>query len=697
MLEEYISQAEENGYIVSKNYYNALIDNEEDRINTLKQEQSALLKARDEAVANDEFDKYSEDWYRMCEDIDSVTQAIEAAETATIKWGNEIRNIDWEIFDLMQQRISDITDESEFLIELMSNKKLFDDKGNFTAQGVATTALLAQNYNTNMYQADLAGEEAAKLKQQLENNPYDTTLEEQYRERIAQQREYILAAEDAKNAIVDLVENGIELELEALDEQIQKYQDALSAQKDLYEYSKKVEKQTAEISNLQKQLSSLQGDDSEESKKRIQELKVSLEEAESDLQETEYDKYIADQSALLDNLYTEYELLLNERLDNTDNLIQQVIDGINTAASLSSEQSASLLAALGDEGTLASALGVEGAIASAIVNAVGENGSIKSILNKEVTAVGTTLSSKMNEIWTTEGTGTNAVLAIYGQGFQDKQTTTNNVLNGIKISVDNMVASLNKEATKKTTANKTSSSSIKNPTTNTTNNNKSNTDKKENNSKNLTSDQLTGIAASIWIDGSNSGWGNNPLRSQRLIDKFGEDTAKKIQNIINAQGASGGLYNFWKKNNFNLDKYKYNAFKLGARKIDESQLAWTQEQGQEYIVRPSDGAILTPVAKGDSILTSAATNNLWNMANTPSEFIRDNLSLGTTSVPNNSTVQNGYNQTIENVIFSMPNVRNYDEMLTQMQRDPNFERLITSMSIDRLAGKSSLTKGKAIR
>jgi hypothetical protein len=32
-----------------------------------------------------------------------------------------------------------------------------------------------------------------------------------------------------------------------------------------------------------------------------------------------------------------------------------------------------------------------------------------------------------------------------------------------------------------------------------------------------------------------------------------------------------------------------------------------------------------------------------------------------------------------------------------MQKDKNFERLILSMSVDRLAGKSSLAKGKAIR
>ncbi len=232
MLDEYISQAEEKGYIVSKNYYAALIDNEEDRINTLKQEQAALIKARDEAVANDEFDKYSEEWYSMCEAIDSVTQAIEEGNTALIEYSNSIRDIEWEVFDLIQERISDITSEADFLIELMSNKDLFDDNGKFTSQGVATAGLHAQNYNTYMYQADEYGKEAAEIDKQLAKDPYDQELINRRRELIELQREMILNAEGEKNAVRDLVEEGINLELEALDERIQKYEEALDSQKD---------------------------------------------------------------------------------------------------------------------------------------------------------------------------------------------------------------------------------------------------------------------------------------------------------------------------------------------------------------------------------------------------------------------------------------------------------------------------------
>ena len=62
MLNEYISQAEEKGYVVSKKYYEDLIANEKSNIAELKKEQSDLLNARDEAVDSGKITKYSEEW-----------------------------------------------------------------------------------------------------------------------------------------------------------------------------------------------------------------------------------------------------------------------------------------------------------------------------------------------------------------------------------------------------------------------------------------------------------------------------------------------------------------------------------------------------------------------------------------------------------------------------------------------------------
>ena len=135
----------------------------------------------------------------------------------------------------------------------------------------------------------------------------------------------------------------------------------------------------------------------------------------------------------------------------------------------------------------------------------------------------------------------------------------------------------------------------------------------------------------------------------------------------------------------------------GKKNFLSDEVAWTQENGQEFIVRPSDGAILTPVAKGDSVLNATASGNIWSMANNPAEFIKDNLKMDASNVPNGANVQSTYHQTIENVTFSMPNVHSYDETIKQMQKDKNFERLILSMTLDQISGKSSLAKGKSIR
>ena len=581
----------------------------------------------------------------MCASIDDVTQAIEAGTTSIIEYNNAIRDIEWEVFDLIQERMSDITAEADFLIELMSNKKLFDDNGKMTDEGQATVGLHAQNYNTYMYQSDEIGKEIANLDKQLAKDPYDKELLNRRRELIELQREAILNAEQEKNAIKDLVQEGIDLELDSLSELIDKYNDALQSQKDLYDHQKRVEEQTKNIASLQKQLASLEGDNSEESRKRIQELKLELSEAEEELAETEYEKFIQDSEQLLTSLYDQYELLLNERIDNTDYLIAQQIEAVNANAS-----------------------------------------TISTTLETVADEVGTTLSTEMEAIWG-EGGKAKSVVTLYGDGFQNKLTTTNTTLAGIKTSVDNMVASLNKEAQNTVTTNKTTTSAQKDPVnTKPTTEPKKETPKEEPKTIKVGGKINAGNAQIYDYAGDKSGerqyYRNDPIYTV-LSEKNGY---LKVRYHKLSSGVTG-----WFK------KTDVKAYATGKKKFSNDEIAWTQENGQEFIVRPSDGAILTPVAKGDSVLTSAASRNIWNMANNPAEFIKNNLSLGSTSVPNNSTVQNSVIQNFENVTFSMPNVRNYDELIRDMQKDPNFERLVEAMSIGKLAGKSSLAKGKAIR
>lgn len=669
MIEEGIAQSEAQGWLVSGEYYNALISNEQESISKLQEEKTALLSKLEDAVANGDIERYSNDWYAMCQQINDVTLAIEQGETAILEYQQALQQLDWEKFDLIQDRISAITEEADFLIELMSNKKLYDDNGQLTDEGMATMGLHGSNYNTYMHQADLAAEEAARIKSQMASDPYDMELEERYREMISLQQQYILQAEDEKNAIRDLVEEGIELEISALEEKIDLYKDGLNSAKDLYEYNKKVQEQTKAISDIEKKLTAYQGDDSEEAKKTIQELKVELENAQSDLEETEFNKYIDNISALLDSLVLEYEETLNERLDNIDYLIEITIADINANAGL-----------------------------------------IDSTITQAATDVGYTVSEEMSAIWAEE----NEALALYTDKLAFDNTNAANVINGIKSGVDSMVAELGTiaqqkvEEAKESAAEKSKEANVQ-PATSTNNKStttNSNTAKPTTNASNKTETSKTGTGNGTpevgdkvtFLSGQYyySSDGSTPLGSkyqgkQVYITKINtKKWATHPIHISTGKTLGSGDLGWLKKN-------QISGYATGKKKILDDELAWTQEEGQEYIVRPSDGAILTPVAKGDSVLTSAASNNIWSMANNPAEFIKDNLSFGATNVPNNSTVQNSCVQNFDQIVFSMPNVRNYDEILAGLQKDQNFERLVEAMSIGKLAGKSSLAKGKAIR
>ena len=102
MLEESITQSEKKGYITSVKYYEALMNNERDNISKLQQEKVELMKSLNEAVNSGAIVKGSESWYEMVNQIDDVTLAIEEANTAMIEYGNSIRDVGWEVFDLLQ-------------------------------------------------------------------------------------------------------------------------------------------------------------------------------------------------------------------------------------------------------------------------------------------------------------------------------------------------------------------------------------------------------------------------------------------------------------------------------------------------------------------------------------------------------------------------------------------------------------------
>ena len=393
-----IDQMEERGYLVSSKFYEQMIQNETENLNKLKAEYDNLNSTLKDLMDQGLVTKYSDQWYEMTQSINDVSEAIVESNTALIEYQNSIRDLKWDAFDKLQEKVSGITDETDFLIKLMSNEKMFEtDTGAITQQGKSVLGMNAVKYNTLMAQADEYAKEIAEIEKQLETDPYNLKLTERYNELLEEQRDTILEAQDAFESAIDVVKDGFDAFLNAMDKAIDKRTEELNAAKDLYDYEKQINEQTKEISQLQKQLASFQGDNSEEAKATIQQIKVNLEEAKMNLDETEYDKYISDQEQLLNDLRDETEEWINQRMDDRDWLLQQVIDYTNANAD-----------------------------------------DIGNTIREQADSVGYTISDAINSIWSPNGTYTQ-VVAGYVKDFTSLFTTTNNALADIKRYMAKMV------------------------------------------------------------------------------------------------------------------------------------------------------------------------------------------------------------------------------------------------------------------
>lgn len=659
LIEGAISQTEERGYLVGKSFYEELTKFENQNIDTLNKKRTDLLNKFSEAVNSGAIRESSEEWYNMKSQIDEVTQSIQEATTKTIEYANAVRDIDWERFNLIQDKISNIVTESNFLIELMSNSDLFDDKGKITNEGISTMGLHGVNYNTYMEQADQYRDEMLRINEDLANDPNNQTLIDRKEELLELQQESITAAEKEKQAIKDLVEQGIDKELDALKKLIDEYEDALDSQKDLYEYQKNIEDQTTEISKLQKQIASLSNDDSEENRAKLQELNESLKEAQEDLEETQYDQFISDQKKLLDELYTEYERILNERLDNLDLLIQQCVEAVNASASI-----------IGTTLTEAS-----NNVGYNITNGIDEVFSPESEFGKSITSAISTYNGNINGVSTTI-------------------TGIHSLIQSIDAQIKEMIKDADKESQAKVEEIKkqTEESAVKKeptPSNGTTNNNNSNNTGSSNNSR---GDGVPRVGDVVTYTGSYmfSSYGKRPAGNlysgvQDAVEIYQINSGNGVVNPYRIKYVRGGDLGW-----VSLSQLK--GYKTGVKDLDYDQLAIINEEGNETIVRP-DGSILTPLTRGTSVLNNTATENLWNMTNNPSDFIEKYTEKFQPKIP--SSLMNNSNSNITNEIsmsITLPNVTNYKEFATGLQHDPNFEKMIGCMIDARTMGTSRYKK-----
>lgn len=680
MIETYMDRMQTQGYNLSTKFYEAQIEQEQSIVDNLSEKYKAMKRNFEAAVQNGDITKGTQEYYEMKDSVDQVANSLAEAENKVFELQASIRDLKWEQFDQLQDSISRITSESDFLIDLMSHKDMFDDDGKMTEQGLATLGLHGVNYNTYMAQADKYKEEMLRISEELAKDPYNQKLIDRKNELVDAQQKSILSAENEKDAMKDLIKDGIENELDSLQDLIDKYLDAIQAQKDLYDYQKKIREKTEEIASLQKQLASLQGDNSEENKAKLQELKNSLKDAQEDLEDTQYEKFISDQKELLDNLKNEYEEILNKRLDNIDGLLSDMISEINSNASQISDTLRTEAASVGYD------LSTE---MQNVWNATNDVNGVIAAYDSNFSSTMTGVSSAIDDIYKRQQEMINAIDSMAGKLVQKVQEETADPVVGELEEVKqkpnkNNVAEGNPTPDPPKVSDKDSvkDAVLVDPDEPKKKPKKTNGTKTGNNKAEV-GDKVTFVSGVYHAASDGTGaTGNYYLGKKVKITRINKGS--KYPYAIDS--ADGKTQLGWVK----LSQLK--GYASGSKSISSDQYGWTQELGTESLIRKRDGAIVTPFERGDMVLDADATKNLWDMMNDPSGFINGAMPNISQIISGKDRLRQGsttYNQKIE---FILPNVENYSDFMRKAQRDKKFERMICDMTTERMVGGSSLRK-----
>lgn len=659
---------EEQGWFASTLLNNSMIEQEQKNLVKLEQERDALTKALNSAMASGKIEAESEDWYSMQSAIDDCTSSIYDAKKALVEYDNAIRQINWDAFDRTRDDVSNLIDETQFLVDLLKDEDITDDNGNMNDNGKAAQALIAQKYQLYLNQAKAYKDEILKINEELANDPYDKELLDRKKELIKAQQEAINSSISEKDALKDLVQEGYDTFLDKLDEVIQKYKDLMNQQKDAYDYEKSIAEKTKALNALEKQYSAYQGDNSEEGKKNIQQLKDQINTAKDDLKDTEYEKLISDTQAILDNLADTTKTWLDERLDSFDITMQEIIDQSNENASNISQT----------------------------ITSTAENYGYK-------------LSESMSSIWSLNANnitnGINSVLGDFSNKFVEGNNAINKVCGDIYAAVQDLLKNSNDEAQR--VADEIARQQAEQ---------NANTDGGySDGSGSSGGDSGSNDWSDNWDNsdsGSSDDGGSDGVNWIYSPDDFPKDELDISSSIVDrikwhdydsSFGARAGYYEqmgyddpYYGTSEQNIQMLEYmksHGLKKGSKSA-HGGLTLTDEDGlgSEVIFSKKYGT-LRKLDAGDMVFNADQVEKLWNLSKGMPNMFVDNLGAKLPDIPNiSNSLANKVDVSYGDVTLSFPNVHNYEDIMKQMQKDPKAEKMIQEMTLGQTLGRNSLSK-----
>lgn len=323
------SIAEAKGQLIGEAYYTRQADAVKSDMQ-LKQEEAEKLAKKLSTI------KFgSDEWYETQDALNGVYESIQQDEQELAEFQKSINQLKFDRFDELLNKLGDITDETDFLIDMLDSDNLFDsDTGMISQDGITAMGLTAQNYDTYLAKAQEYKDAIADLDEMYKEGKIGLTdYNSKLREYQQGQRDSIKSANEAKKSLVAYVKQGLDAQNSALEEAISKKKELLETEKDLKEWNDKLADSNKNIAKLEKQIAALEGDDSEENRKKLQQLKSDLQDAQKDQSDMLYDHSVSDQEDALDKMLENSKKQAEDYLKDTNKVFSDALTYVNANSS----------------------------------------------------------------------------------------------------------------------------------------------------------------------------------------------------------------------------------------------------------------------------------------------------------------------------------------------------------------------------
>ena len=682
-----INELQKSGQKISTGYYKAQKQINEGKLAEYEKERTDL----EDMLPG--IKQYSEEWYQAYDKIKEVDNAISSLKINQMELNEAIRDMYFNSYDSMKDDIQTMISEQEFLIGLRSHSDKTDKEiGEFTDTGrmnLSSDVAQAVGYRAK---ADTTGSVVKTLQNNLSKGILtwnDTTfdsveqLEEEIRKLYSTWQSEIKDTYQAESAVVDLMKEKYQAELDMYKDLISSKKDALSAEKDLYEYQKKLAEKTKDITQLEKQLAAYAGDTSQEGQAKRQRLSNDLEKAQSDLKDTEYDRRISDEQKMLDDLIGEYEEKIEKKLKDFDGLLRE---GVEQGKASSKESLAELQKIAENNGYIPMKLndiessasstasvmesffnGVYAQNTQSILKALTETGenTIPGALNN----LGITLSSAIQKANAVSTDSVNSVKTVNG-----KSATANNAGNDPNVKPSASASTTTATTNKATSSTNSADSKLKTKVLDWILGN-STTGHEPANGK-----TFSDVNAKISKLNKTQ---NKAVKKQKVLSTAKLKELAKIVGVkYDNASKSGNLYKALK--NLKISGFSKGGLVSGINKIaiDNGDDALATVKVGEAILTPTDSKNLASLA--DKFETIDVTADIMNMLKNGSK------NGGVIGAPQN--IDYGGVQ----FNFELPNVTDSKSFINAIQKDTDLQKAIQSVSVDRInnGGRLSVNRIK---